>query len=85
VVDLHAWEPGREVVDHVVPAHLSVGDDVDARRLLVLDGRLDRRIMDLLEVMPGEAAVEVVVLGPLEPARHRVAPDDGGEQDRVRP
>jgi hypothetical protein len=82
VVDLHAGQAHREVVDHVVAPQLPVGDDVDARHLLVLDRRLDRRVVDLLEVVAADAPVQVVVLHALEPPRHGITSDDGGRQQR---
>src|SRR5206468_3915120 len=78
VVDLHPGQPHREVVDHVVPAQLAVGDEIDAGNLLVLDRRLDRHVVDLVEVVAADATLEVVVLHALEPAGHGVAADDGG-------
>src|SRR5207245_2108696 len=78
VVDLHPGQPHREVVDHVVPAQLAVGDEIDAGDLLVLDRRLDRHVVDLVEVMAADATLEEVVLHALEPAGHGVTADDGG-------
>jgi hypothetical protein len=82
VIDLHAGQAHREIVDHVVAPQLAVGDDIDARHLLVLDRRLERRVVDLLEVVAADAPVQVVVLHALEPPRHGITSDDSGRQQR---
>jgi hypothetical protein len=79
-IDLDAREALGEVVDHVVALQLAVRDDVDAGDLLVLDRRLARGVVHVLEVVPADPPLEVVVLGALEPGRHRVAADHGGRK-----
>jgi hypothetical protein len=74
-VDLDAGDPLGEVIDHVVALHLAVGDDVDAGDFLILDRRLARRVVHVVEVVAAQFALEVVVFGALEPRRHRVAAD----------
>ena len=39
----------QQLIDERVPAHLTVGDDVQARALLHRDHLVDRAIFDLLE------------------------------------
>ncbi len=81
VIDLDAGQPLGEVVDHVVALQLAVGDDVDAGDLLILDRRLARRFVHVVEIVAADLALQVVVLGALEPGGHRVAADDGGGQE----
>src|SRR5206468_6474529 len=82
VVDLHAGQPQRKIVDHVVPPQLPVGHDVDPGHLLILDRRLDGQVMDLVQVMAADPPLEVVVLDALEPPGHRVTTDDSSRQQR---
>ena len=82
--DLHAGDPGEQVVDVVVAAQLPVGDDVDAGPLLVIDRCLDRHLVDLVEVPPADPVPVAVVLQLAEPLGNRVRADHGGrQQDRV--
>ena len=50
VVDVHAVQRGREPVGVALPAHLAVGDDVQARVLLRPDGQQRRVLLSLPEV-----------------------------------
>ena len=74
-IDLHAGQPLREVVDHVVALELAVRNDVDAGDLLVLDRALADRVVHLVEVVAADAPLQVIVLRPLQPLGHRVAAD----------
>src|SRR5712692_1459509 len=79
--DLHAGQPLEEVIDHIVAAELSVGNDVEAGHLLIFDGGLDGGVMDLVQIVPGDAAGKIFGLEPFEPARHGVAANYGGGKD----
>jgi len=80
LIDLHARHARGEVVDHIVTPQLTVGHDVDAGQLLVLDGSLDDHVVDLVQVIAGDAPLEVVRLGPLQPLGDGVGADHRGGQ-----
>ena len=82
LIELHTGQPLGEVVDHVVALQLAIGDDVDARDLLILDRRLAGGVVHLVEIVAAQAPVQVVVLRALEPFRHRVAANDRGRKKR---
>ena len=78
--DLHAGNPGQEVVHVVISAQLAVGHDVDAGQLLILDRRLDGHLVDLGEVLRADPPLVVLGLQPLQPFRHGVGTNHGGRQ-----
>ena len=53
LVEVDAVERGREAVRVALPAHLAVGDHVDAGALHVLHGEPGRVVLGLLEVRLG--------------------------------
>ena len=79
--DVHAGDPGQEVVHVVVAAQLPVGDDVDAGQFLVLDRGLDRDLVDLGQVLGADPALVVLGLQAFQPFRDRVRAHDGGRQE----
>jgi hypothetical protein len=74
-VDLHSGKPFHEVIDHVVAARLAVGDDVQARDFLVLNGSLGRRVIDLVQIVTADPPGKIFGLQALQPARHGIAAD----------
>ena len=81
MVYLHAREALGEIIDHVVTPQLSIGNDVDARHFLVLDGGFDSRVVDFVQVTAADAPRVEFGLEPLEPARHRVTANHGGRKN----
>src|SRR5438477_593648 len=70
-----------KVVDHVVALQLPVGNDVDTRNLLILDGCLSNGVVHFLEVVAADAPLQVIVLGAFQPLGHRVTADYGGREN----
>jgi len=83
VRDLHSRDPCQQVIDVVVAPQLAIGHDVQAGEFLVHQGRLDRHLMDLVEVLRADAPVVEVGLQALEPLGNGVRPDDRGGQQHV--
>ncbi len=74
--------PGGEEVDHRFPAEFTVGDDIDAGRLLVHDGGADCGIVCFDHVCLCQCALCAEVADGSQPVGKRVAADDGGGEER---
>ena len=78
--DLDARDVLDEIVDVIVPAVLTVGDDVHPGVVLVHERRLDGDLLDLGQSRLAQPATVVTGLEPPEPVRHRVRPHHRGPQ-----
>jgi hypothetical protein len=78
--EVHARDTLEEAVDEVLARLLAVRDDVDARRLLLLERREHRVPLALLERRAGEAPRRPERVWGREPGRLREAAGDRGQQ-----
>ncbi len=75
---MHARKPLDEIIDHVVAAKFTVGDNIQPRDFLVLDGGFHRRVVNLVKFHATDPPREIFGLQPFQPAGHRVAADHRG-------
>jgi hypothetical protein len=67
-----------KVVDQIVAAQLSIGNDIQSANFLILDGGFDGRIVNLVQFLAADPPRKVFGLQTLQPAGHGIASDDGG-------
>ena len=62
MIGLHSGQPLGKVVDHVIAAEFSVGDDVDTSNFLILDGCLHGGVVYFIQLMPADTPGEILGL-----------------------